>query len=148
MKIHIKIFLYKVLIDPKPLCIRFDKVDGFIRVYDETRYLVYFGPEKQDPIYNKIRYLIIQKNDVTYVISHNYVRIKVDSFDYLPLEKTLILHTVIIHIKSVLNKDQHHQYYNKFLEKCLYQRTKKHDKKCGTKKPIKIWDGNVGNMVV
>ena len=29
--------LYKVLIDPKPLCIRFDKVDGFIRVYDENR---------------------------------------------------------------------------------------------------------------
>ena len=24
------------------LCIRFDKVDGFIRVYDETRYLVLF----------------------------------------------------------------------------------------------------------
>ena len=107
-----------------------------------------FGPENQDPIYNKIRYLIIQKSDVTYVIFHNYVRIKVDSFDYLPLEKTLTLHTVIIHIKSVLNKYQHHQYYNNFFEICLYHRTKKNDKIFGTKKQIKIWHGNVGNMVV
>ena len=28
-----------------PLRIRFDKIDGFIRVYDETRYLVLFGTE-------------------------------------------------------------------------------------------------------
>ena len=28
----------------------------FIRVNDETRYLVLFGPEKHDVIYNKIRY--------------------------------------------------------------------------------------------
>ena len=27
---------YKTLIDAKPLRIRFDKIDGFIRVYDET----------------------------------------------------------------------------------------------------------------
>ena len=33
---------YKILIDDKPLHIRFDKIDGFIRVYEETRYLVLF----------------------------------------------------------------------------------------------------------
>ena len=136
--------LYKVLIDPKPLCIRFEKQMDLL----EFMMKIDFGPEKQDPIYNEIRYLIIQKSDVIYVIFHNYAGIKVDAFDYLPLEKTLTLHTVIIHIKSVLNKDQHHQYYNKFLEKCLYHRTKKNDKIFGTKKQIKIWHGNVGNMVV
>ena len=31
---------YKTLIGAEPLRIRFDKVDGFIRVYDGTRYLV------------------------------------------------------------------------------------------------------------
>ena len=41
----------------KPLCIRFDKIDGFIRVYDRTRYLVLFGSEKYDSMYNRIRYL-------------------------------------------------------------------------------------------
>ena len=29
---------YKTLLDAKPLRIRFDKVDGFIRAYDGTRY--------------------------------------------------------------------------------------------------------------
>ena len=48
----------KTLIDPKPLRFRFNKIDGFIRIYDETRYLTLFGSEKYDPIYNRIRYLI------------------------------------------------------------------------------------------
>ena len=37
---------YKSLIGVKSLCIRFDKVDGSIRVYDGTTYIVLFGPEK------------------------------------------------------------------------------------------------------
>ena len=48
------------------------------RFYDGTRYLSSFGPEKHDIIYNGIRYLINQKSDIAYVISHNYVKIKVD----------------------------------------------------------------------
>ena len=38
---------YKSLIDSKPLRIRFNKIDGFIRVYDGTRSLVLFGSEKK-----------------------------------------------------------------------------------------------------
>ena len=34
--------LYKSLIGSKSLDIRFDKINGFIRVYDATRYLVLF----------------------------------------------------------------------------------------------------------
>ena len=78
----------------KPLCIRFDTVDGFIRAYDGTRYLVLFGAEKYDSIYNKIRYLIEVKSGLIYVISCNYARINVDSFDSLPLEKTSTFHNV------------------------------------------------------
>ena len=37
----------------------------------------------------------------------------------------MTLHNVIILIKSVLNKDQNHYYYSTFLEKGLYQLTKK-----------------------
>ena len=65
----------------KPLRVRFDKIDGFIRVYDGTRYLVLFGSEKYNSIYNKIRYLISVKGGITYVISHNYSKFKVDSDD-------------------------------------------------------------------
>ena len=37
---------YKTLIDLKPLRIRFDKIDGIIRIYDGTRYLRLFGNKK------------------------------------------------------------------------------------------------------
>ena len=30
----------------KPLCIRFDKIDGIIKIYDVTKYLILFGPER------------------------------------------------------------------------------------------------------
>ena len=82
---------YKTLIDAKPLCIMFEKIDGFNRVYDETRYLVFFVSENYNSIYN--------------IIFHNYARIKVDSEDSLPLEKTITFHDVIILIKSVFNKN-------------------------------------------
>ena len=50
---------YKTLIHAKPFRIRFDKVDRFIRVYNGTRYLVLFCPEKYNAIFNKIRYLTV-----------------------------------------------------------------------------------------
>ena len=56
---------------------------------------------------------------VSYVSSLNYTKMKVDSYDSLPLEKIPTLHNVIILIKSVLNKYQNQYYYNIFLEKCL-----------------------------
>ena len=80
---------YKILVGAKSLHIRFDKIDGFIRVYNGTRYLIIFGAENR--IYNKIRYLIAVQSGVFYVFSHSYTRIKVDSHDSLSLEKTLTL---------------------------------------------------------
>ena len=49
---------YKTLIGPKPLRIRFDKIDEFIRFYGESKYLVLLGHEKYYAIYNKTRYFI------------------------------------------------------------------------------------------
>ena len=49
---------YKTLIDPKPLGIRFDIIDGFIRIYDGTRYLTSFDSKIFEAISNKSRYLI------------------------------------------------------------------------------------------
>ena len=79
---------YKTLIGAKQLRIRFDKVHQFIRVYDGSRYLELFFPEKYDAIYNKIRYLICLTSGISYVISHNSARIKIDfaskkNFDFL-----------------------------------------------------------------
>ena len=46
------------MISAKSLHIGFNKVDRFIGVYDVNRYLVLFGHEKHDAIYNRMRDLI------------------------------------------------------------------------------------------
>ena len=60
--------LYRSLIDSRPLRIRFDKIDGFITIYDGTRYLVLFRSEKYGSIYDRIRYLSKLKSDITFII--------------------------------------------------------------------------------
>ena len=95
----------KNLIGTNFLHIRLNKIDGFISAYNAFRYLAIFGCKKYDFIYIRIRHLIEIKSDFTYVISHNYARIKVDSYDSLPIKETLIFHNVIMYIKSVLKKD-------------------------------------------
>ena len=82
---------YKTLIGPKPLRIRFNTIDGFIRIYDAKRCLVLFCTGKYGAISNRIRYLISLKSSVTYGFPHYYAEIKVDSYDSLPIEKTLTL---------------------------------------------------------
>ena len=58
--------LSKTLIDAKPVHIRFNKVDGFIIVYNENRHLLLFIPEKYNIIYNRIRYLISLESSIIY----------------------------------------------------------------------------------
>ena len=41
---------HKTIIGSKPLRIRFDKIDGIIRIYCGTRYLTLFRSEKYDAI--------------------------------------------------------------------------------------------------
>ena len=73
--------------------------------------------KKNDSVYNRIRYLISVKSGITYIISHNYAKIKIDSYDSLPLEIIMTFRDVIILIKSVFSKDKNNYYYNIFLEK-------------------------------
>ena len=70
---------YKTLIDPKPLRIRFNQINGYIRIYDRTRYLTFFGSERYEAIYNRIRYLIILKSGVTNIFYHYFANVKVGS---------------------------------------------------------------------
>ena len=65
---------YKNLIAAKPFLIKFNKIDGFIRVYEEKRYLVLFDSIplfesiQYGTIYNRIRYLISQKKGMLFLI--------------------------------------------------------------------------------
>ena len=65
----------------KPLRIRFERIDGFIKIYDGIRCLVLYSPERYGAIYNRIRYLISEKSDITYSFNHNFARIRIDSYN-------------------------------------------------------------------
>ena len=54
---------------------RFDKIDGFIGIYDGTRYLTLFGFEKYGVICKRIRYLLSLKIGVTNIFSENFAKI-------------------------------------------------------------------------
>ena len=55
--------------------VRVDKIDGFIKIYDRTKYLVLFDPDSDNAIYSRISYLVTEKGCITYSIDHNFGRI-------------------------------------------------------------------------
>ena len=107
---------YKTLIGPKPLLIRFDKIDGFIKIYDETKYLIFLALKNMTIFMTALDILRLISH-ITYLFSHYFA--KVDSGDCLPIVKKLTLHNDLIQIKSVLTKDKNHYYCMIFLEKIL-----------------------------
>ena len=79
-----------------------------------------FEIEKHDSVYNRIRYLLSAKRGI-----HKYAKIRVDSFNFLLLEKTMTFHNVIILIKSVFSKGKNNYHYNIFLQNFSYELRKK-----------------------
>ena len=61
-------------------------VDVFVKIYDGIKYLLLFCSELYNAIYNRIRY---EKSDITDIINHNFARIRIDSYHFLPTEKTI-----------------------------------------------------------
>ena len=86
----------------QPLCILFDQADGYIGKYDRTKYMpLLHSNEKYNKFFDKIRYLIMLKSNISYVVSHKYTEIKINSIDDLPLEKAITMYNVIMLIKLV-----------------------------------------------
>ena len=46
----------------------------------------------------------------------NFGKIRIDLYNYFPIEKILTIHNVIIVIQSVVNKSKNENYYNILLE--------------------------------
>ena len=113
--------LYKTSTDPKPLRIRFHKIDRFIRVFDfEIKHFVLFDYRLSDKLYDKIKCLVSEKSGTATIIHYNFKKIRIYSSNSLPIEKILIFHDVIILIsntllKSVVNKNKSKRYHNIFL---------------------------------
>ena len=66
---------YKTLMSAKFFRSRFEKIDGFVRVYCGSKYLILFGGENYDFIYNRFRYLTGEKSSIIYVIYNNINKI-------------------------------------------------------------------------
>ena len=115
--------------DAKPLRSRFNKVDEIIKIYNGIRYLelphsyneIYYRIYKA--IFDRINYVIIEKSGIIDSINHNFARIRIDSYNSLPIEKKLTFHVIIL-IKSVVNEDKNNYYYYIFLEKGSYNESK------------------------
>ena len=69
---------YKTFMGSVPLRIRFDKIDGFMKIYDGLRYLVLFNRRWCDKICDRIEYLVSVKIVITYSINHNFGKIRID----------------------------------------------------------------------
>ena len=64
----------------------FDKVEG----YGTTKYLALFhSDEKSDEIFITVRYFIMLNSNISDAYSHKRSKIKINSDDDLPLQRTL-----------------------------------------------------------
>ena len=81
--------LYKTSTDANSLRIRCNKINGFIKIHNKIRYVVLFD-DWCDNICYSIEYLISEKSGITDIINHNFVRIKIDSYNHLPIEKETV----------------------------------------------------------
>ena len=103
-----------------PLCIRFDKLDGFIKTSDGIRYLVLFI-YLYDKICNRIKYLLNEKSGIADSFNYKFTKIRIASYNSLPIKKILTFHNVIILINSNVNEKKNKYYYNIFLETGSYK---------------------------
>ena len=55
---------HKISVGAKPLCIRYNKIDGFVKVHNKIRYLVLFDGWC-DKICDTIKYFINEKCGIT-----------------------------------------------------------------------------------
>ena len=99
---------YKTFMGSIPLRIRFDEIDGFIKIYNRVRYLVSLVVVFIMEVLLGLNIFKVKKRVITDGFSHNFARIRIDSYDYLPIEKVLNFHNVIILIKSVINENKNH----------------------------------------
>ena len=104
------------------------KVDGYIEKNNENKYLFFTSTDgnkevlaKFTKIWDEIKYLIETVNEGKKDRHEkNFMKIKFNSDDNLPLNKMLKLHMLTVIVRSVVEEDG--KYYPQvFLNDCLYE---------------------------
>ena len=110
-----------------PLYLIIDKVDGFIEEKNENKYLTLISTDdnkealiKYTELWNKIKNLIKCNFIKSGEYGKDFTKIKFNSDDYFPVNKTLKIHIMTIIIRSVFEEDgKYHPQV--FSDECLYE---------------------------
>ena len=110
-----------------PLYLMINIIKGHFEKVDGDKYLIINSEngditQKYQEVFNGIKEIIKKTNDYNQPIKHdyNYMKIKFNTDDNIPLNKIIYFPTTTIIIRSVTQKDG--KYYPQlFLDDCLYE---------------------------
>ena len=110
-----------------PLYLMINKTKGHFEEIDGDKYLIISSEngdimQKYQKVFDGIKEIIKKINYYSQPIKYddNYMKIKFNTDDNIPLNKIIYLSTITITIRSVTKKDD--KYYPQvFLDECLYQ---------------------------
>ena len=120
---------YENITSVNPLYLIINDVDGYIEENDKNKYLSFASSDnnrdvlkKYIKLWHEVKYHIQTINDDEFdEYSKDYMKIKFDSDDNLPLNKILKFSVLTIIIRHVFEKDG--KYYPQiFLDDCLYEK--------------------------
>ena len=110
-----------------PLSLIINEVDGYVEEINENKYLTLVSTEKNKEVLKKytklwdgIKDSIEKINNKSGEYEKDFMKIKFNFDDSLPLNKTLKLHNMIKILRSVFEEDG--KYYPQvLLDECLYE---------------------------
>ena len=125
--ITMKDFYYVNMHSVNPLYLIIDKADGYIEEKNGNKYLILASTDKNKEVLTKytelwdgIKNLIEKINDKPGEYGKNFMNIKFNSDDNLPLNKILRIHNLTIIARSVFQEDNKY-YPQDFLGEYLYE---------------------------
>ena len=110
-----------------PLHLMFNRINCHFEEVDGDKYLIISSEngdikQKYQEVFDGIKEIIKKINDYSYSIKYddNYMKVKFNTDDNIPLNKIIYFPTRTIIIRSVTKKD--YKYYPQlFLDDCLYE---------------------------
>ena len=110
-----------------PLYLIINEIDEYIKEKDGNKYLTLVSTDKNKEVLTKytelwdgIKNSIEKINNKSGEYGKGFMKIKFNSDNSLPLNKTLKLHNMTIIVRSVFEEDD--KYYPQvFLDECLYE---------------------------
>ena len=104
-----------------------NRTKGHFEEKDGNKYLIISSEngdimQKYQEVFDGIKEIIKKINDYSQQIKYddNYMKIKFNTYDNIPLNKIIYLPTITIMIRSITKKDS--KYYPQlFLDDCLYE---------------------------